>query len=115
MKTYSTLGVLLALAFAVVSPLTASETRDLLKVHVPFAFFVAGQEFAPGDYVVHETNSGIVSIQGGGKGAMVLSYQSSPATPGSVAGLRFAKNGQKAYLIGVQSLNLSSALPLTRR
>jgi hypothetical protein len=107
MKLFQTFGVLLAVAFAV-----SAETRDTLRVHVPFTFVVAGQEFSPGDYVVNETDSGVVSVQGGGKAAMVLTYPS--VTNYGVAGLRFTKSGEKLYLVGVQSQTASSALPLTQ-
>ena len=113
MKLFTTLGVLLALAFATTAP--AAEAIDTLRVHVPFAFVVAGQEFAPGDYTVHESDSGIVWLQGGGKGAIALSYPSVPAARGSLAGLRFTKTGQKEYLVGVQSQGFSRALPPIQR
>jgi hypothetical protein len=110
MKLFQTLGVLLALGCA--ASAGAAETRDTLRVHVPFAFVVAGQEFAPGDYIVNETDSGVVSVQGRGKAAMVLTYPSVPHY--GVAGLRFTKSGEKLYLVGVQSQTTSSGLPLTQ-
>lgn len=110
MKLFHTLGVLIALAFAVTSP--AAEERDSMRVHVPFAFVVAGQEFAPGDYSVHENDNGIVFVQGGGKGAITLSYPPVTAARGSVTGLRFTKSGQKEYLVGVQYEQLSRSIPI---
>lgn len=110
MKLFYTLGVFLAFAFA--AAVSAGEPRDVMRVHVPFAFVVAGQEFAPGDYTVQQSDGGIVWVQGGGKAAIALSYPASHASAGSVSGLRFTKAGQKEYLVGVQYQELTRAIPI---
>lgn len=112
MKLFYMWGVWIALTFAVTAP--AAEAHDTLRAHVPFAFVVAGQEFAAGDYTVHESDSGIVWLQGSGKAAIVLSYPAVPTAPGSAAGLLFTKSGQKEYLVGVQSQDLSRTLLIQR-
>lgn len=107
MKLFNTLGAAGLLAFAAVSP---AAIADSMRVHVPFAFVVAGQDFAPGDYLVRQTDSGIVSLQGAGKAALTLSFPAS-SVPGNAPGLRFARSDQKAYLVGVQGEELSRSIP----
>ncbi|MBV9759188.1 MAG: hypothetical protein JO340_01375 [Acidobacteriaceae bacterium] len=108
MKLFHTLGAIGLLAFAAVSP--AAVIADSMRVHVPFAFVLAGQDFAPGDYVVQETDSGIVTVQGSGKAALALSFPLASA-PGIAPGLRFARSDRKAYLVGIQRDEMSRAIP----
>jgi hypothetical protein len=110
MKLFPVAAFALALAFAAEMP--AAESSDALRVHIPFVFVVAGQEFTPGDYMIHQNDSGVVWVQGGGKAAAVLSYPSASAIPGTVSALRFTKSGQKEYLVGVQYQQLNRAIPL---
>ena len=108
MKLFHTLGAIGLLAFAAVSP--AAVLADSMRVHVPFAFVVAGQDFAPGDYVVHQSDSGIVTVQGAGKGALALSFPEA-SKPGLAPGLRFARSDRKAYLVGIQGEAVSRSIP----
>ena len=108
MKLIHALGAIGALVFAAASP---AAIADSMRVHVPFAFVVAGQEFAPGDYIVRQSESGIVSVQGAGKAALTISYPAATA-PGKAPGLRFTKTEQKAYLVGVQGEELSRSIPV---
>lgn len=110
MRLFYPLAVVIALAFASSAP--AAEAKDLLRAHVPFAFVVAGQDFAPGDYIIHQSDGGVVWVQGAGKAAVALSYPSGSASTGSVSGLRFMKSGQKEYLVGVQYRELSRSIPI---
>jgi hypothetical protein len=50
----------------------ASETSHCLRVNVPFAFVVAGQQFSPGEYKVTETETGVITVQGQGKSAALI-------------------------------------------
>lgn len=97
MKSIKAIGVFGALALAALSP--AGVAGDYMRVHVPFSFVVAGQQFAPGDYVIEQSANGVVSVLGAGKGAMVLSTPG--ALPGSNAGLRFTNTGQQLNLVSV--------------
>lgn len=108
MKLFHTLGALGVLAFAALSP--AATIADSMRVHVPFAFVVAGQEFAPGDYTVRQSDTGIVSVQGDGKSAMTLSYPAQAAA--TSPGLRFARSEQKRYLVGIQGEALARSIPV---
>jgi len=109
MKLFNTLGAIGVLAFAALSP--AATIADSMRVHVPFAFVVAGQEFAPGDYTVRQTDSGIVSVQGAGKAAMTLSLPAQNIA-GNAPGLRFANSEQKRYLVGIQGETLARSIHL---
>jgi hypothetical protein len=108
MKLFHTFGAIGLLAFAVTSP---AAIADSMRVHVPFAFVVAGQEFAPGDYTVRQSDSGVVSVQGGGKAALTISYPAE-AERGAAPGLRFAGSEQKRYLVGVQGEELARSIPV---
>jgi hypothetical protein len=108
MKLFHTLAAIGSLAFAAVS--SAAVTADSMRVHVPFAFVLAGQDFAPGDYVVHQSDSGIVTVQGAGKGALALSFPATSA-PGLAPGLRFARTDHKAYLVGIQGEEFARSIP----
>ena len=109
MKLFNTLGAIGLLAFAAAS--SAAPIADSMRVHVPFAFVVAGQEFAPGDYTVRQSDSGIVSVQGAGKAAMTLSYPAEPVR-GDAPGLRFASSQEKRYLVGIQGEALARSIPV---
>src|ERR1700728_480200 len=109
MKLFNTLGAIGLLAFAAASP--AATIADSMRVHVPFAFVVAGQQFAAGDYTVCQSDSGIVTVQGAGKAAMTLSYPAE-AVRGDAPGLRFTGSEQKRYLVGVQGETLARSGPV---
>ena len=111
MKTFKLIGVFGALALAAVS--SAASAGDSLRVHVPFSFVVAGQQFAAGDYVVQQSQNGVVLVQGGGKGAMVLSTPSAPPNPNGSSSLRFTTAGQQLHLVAVEQRGLDSrAIPV---
>jgi regulator of RNase E activity RraA len=71
MKLFRTIFALSG--FVLPSIVSASSSSQILQVHVPFSFVMAGQEFNPGDYRVQQNDNGIVFIQGNGKAAMALS------------------------------------------
>jgi hypothetical protein len=109
MKLFHTLGAIGLLAFAAASAPAA--IADSMRVHVPFAFVVAGQQFAPGDYTVTQSDTGIVSVQGAGHGAMALSFPAEPV-PGNAPGLRFTASSETRYLVGVQGEALARFIPV---
>ena len=81
--------------------LSAASDRSL-QVHVPFSFVIAGQEFNPGNYRVHQNDNGIVLVQGNGKAAMALSAPCTPAgKSGAPSSLQFTSNQQREYLVGI--------------
>ena len=77
MKLAKNIGVFGALALGTFS--SAAFAADNMRVNVPFSFVVAGQQFAPGQYVISQNEAGVIRVQGEGKGALVIS------TPGSAA------------------------------
>lgn len=108
MKLFHFLAAVGSLAFAAISP--AAVLADSMRVHIPFPFVVAGQDFAPGDYVVHQSGSGVVTVQGAGKGALALSFPAA-SEPGLAPGLRFTRSDRKAYLVGIQGDQFSRSIP----
>ncbi len=99
MKMFKTFGLLAVLACG--STLGAAEYSHYLRVNVPFAFVVAGQQFAPGAYDVRETSNGIITVQGVGKAAAVISTPLETAKEGEASSLRFTNTGDGEYLAGV--------------
>jgi hypothetical protein len=95
-------------ALALPSIVSAASPNQTLHVHVPFAFIVAGQEFAAGDYQVVQADNGVVLVQGNGKAAAAISTPSGLLRPGAPSGLRFSPSGQRQYLVGVQIQGESS-------
>jgi hypothetical protein len=62
---------------------------------------VAGQEFAPGQYDVKETETGIITLQGQGKAVAVLSTPLTNLRTGKSPAIRFTNSNNKAYLTSV--------------
>lgn len=106
MKISKMIGVAGALALSAL-PSVAS-AADSMRVNVPFAFVVAGQQFAPGEYVITESGSGVILVQGAGKGAMVLSAPSAPPTAKGSSGLRFTNTAQQFHLTSVEQQGLET-------
>ena len=50
----------------------SASAAERLRVNVPFSFVMAGLEFQPGQYTVDESNTGVLTVQGEGHGAAVL-------------------------------------------
>lgn len=88
MKILKTLSVFSALALGTFSS-AALANESYMRVNVPFAFVVAGQQFAPGAYVITQNDSGLIRVQGAGKGAMVISSPAAPASSIGGSSLRF--------------------------
>ncbi len=99
MKMFKTLGLLGVLALAGYAG--AADGARYLRVNVPFAFVVAGQTLSPGNYNVTETETGVITIQGGGKAAAVISTPGEISKPGEASALRFTNNNNRTYLVGV--------------
>ena len=87
MKMFKTFGLMLIISSG--SLVNAAEYGNSIRVKVPFAFAVQGERFAPGEYSVAESATGIILLQGEGKARTVLSIPLTPAKAGDVSGLRF--------------------------
>ncbi len=109
MKFFQTVGTVLALGLP--SILSAASTGQTLLVHVPFAFVMAGKEFAPGDYRVEQSDNGIILLQGGGQAAVTLSIPASLGKPGATPGLQFTSSEAREYLVGVKG-EVDRVIPL---
>jgi hypothetical protein len=82
--------------------LTASAAEHI-RVNVPFSFVVAGLQFQPGQYTLDEnTVNGVITVQGGGRGAAVLTVPGESAKAGSGTSLRFVTDGKAYHLVSVQ-------------
>lgn len=113
MKMFKTFGTFSVLALANLA--SAATPSHNLRVNVPFSFVVAGREFQPGSYEVSQSDTGMITVQGGGESAVVLS------TPGvakasDATALRFTSSNSREYLTGfvvtgetVRSVPLPSA------
>ena len=98
MKLLSTIFALSGLALP---SLALASSNQVLQVHVPFSFVLAGQEFTPGDYRVQQNDSGIIFVQGNGKAAAALSSPCTLGKPGAPSSLQFTGDQQREYLVGV--------------
>jgi hypothetical protein len=100
MKIFKTIGVFGALALGAFS--SAASAAEYMRVNVPFAFVVGSQQFAAGEYVIKQTDTGVIFVQGGGKGAMVLSTPAAPASATGNSSLRFTNADQQLHLTTVE-------------
>jgi len=110
MKTFKTLGVLGALALSALAP--AAMTGESLYIHVPFAFVAAGHEFPAGDYRVVDNGEGTITVGGSGHSVITLTIPEGAAKPGTTPGLQFTTEGNRHYLVGVQTDAGVRSLPL---
>ena len=100
MKMFKTFGAFGVLAFADLA--AAASTSHYLRVNVPFAFAMAGEQFLPGEYRVTESDNGVVLVQGSGKAAAVLTIPESMSRPGQANSLRFTSTPDgTSYLSGL--------------
>ncbi len=80
----------------------SASAAEYLKVNVPFTFVLAGLEFQPGQYTVEESNNGVLTVQGEGRGAMVTTIPAELNKPNAPTSLRFVTDGHEYHLVGVQ-------------
>jgi hypothetical protein len=83
----------------------AASASERLKVNVPFSFVMAGLEFQPGQYTVDQANNGVLTVQGEGKGAMVITTPAETGKAVPAASLSFVTDGHEYHLTGVKMLN----------
>jgi hypothetical protein len=89
-KMLNTLVAFAVLALAGVAH--AADNSTSFRIHVPFAFTVGTQHLEAGDYVVQESDSGLVLIIGCGTGAAAISIPSDNVKLGVPTGLVFSNN-----------------------
>ena len=99
MKMFKTFGVLGALALSNFAG--AATATHSLHVNVPFAFVLAGEQFKAGDYQITEAINGVITVQGQGKAAMVLSTPAESSHKSDLSRLRFTNSDSREYLTGV--------------
>ena len=81
--------------------LVASAAEHMV-VNVPFAFVLAGLEFQPGQYSVDQNSNGVLTVSGGGRGALVLTTPAELTKAGASSAVRFSTDGHEYHLVGVQ-------------
>ena len=96
----ATLGVFSAMALGTFSS-AAFANESSMRVSVPFAFVVAGQQFGPGEYVVTQNDVGLITVQGAGKGAMVISSPAAAAIATGGSSLVFTNSKAQLNLTTV--------------
>ncbi len=80
----------------------AASAAEHMVVNVPFSFVLAGLEFQPGQYTVDESPNGVLTVSGGGRGALVLTTPAELPKPGAATALRFSTDGREYRLVGYQ-------------
>ena len=80
----------------------SASAAERLRVNVPFSFVLAGLEFQAGQYTVDESNSGVLTVQGEGRGAAVITIPAELSKSSTPASLRFVTDGKEYHLVGVQ-------------
>ena len=98
----------------------AASAAEHMVVNVPFSFVLAGLEFQPGQYTVDESPNGVLTVSGGGHGALVLTTPAELPRAGAATALRFATNGREYHLVGYQvegevSRSVSATTPQERK
>ena len=101
MKTFQKISVFGALLLGALST-SAFANESYMRVKVPFAFVVAGQQFSPGEYVITQNDAGVVTVQGAGKGAMVISSPAAPAGLSHGSSLHFINEQEQFHLTAVE-------------
>ena len=110
MKTFKTAAFG---ALALSSLAGAATSTHNLRVSVPFPFMVAGEQFKPGNYEVTETQNGVITVQGEGKAAAVLSIPGQSPNAPEASTLTFKSNHSQAYLSGIAVEGESRLVPVT--
>lgn len=81
----------------------SASAAEHLRVNVPFTFVLAGLEFQPGQYTVNESNNGVLTVTGEGRGAMVMTIPAEMKGSAPTGALHFVKDGPEYHLVGVQT------------
>ena len=100
LRTFKTIA--LASALGIVGAALPASASQVLRVKVPFAFVLAGQEFSAGQYRVNQSDNGLIIVQGEGRAVAVLSIPSDLAKGSDTSSLHFATSDSREYLVGVQ-------------
>jgi len=88
----------------------SASAAEAVRVNVPFSFVLAGLEFQPGQYTVAESNNGVLTVTGEGRGAMVMTIPAEMGKATAPASLRFVTDGHEYHLVGVKTEDTSRAV-----
>ena len=95
MKVLHKIAVVSALALGTLPSIASA--ADYMRVNVPFAFVVAGKQFAPGEYVISQSDAGVILVQGGGNGAAVISTPASASVLSGGSSLHFTNSQEQLH------------------
>ena len=104
-----TFSKMIAVAGVLTGGCLSASAAEPLKVNVPFSFVLAGLEFQPGRYTVAESNNGVLTVTGEGRGAMVMTIPAE-MKGGAPSSVRFVTDGHEYHLVGVQTEDTSRAV-----
>jgi hypothetical protein len=99
---------LVAVAGVLVGGSLTASAAERISVKVPFSFVLAGLEFQPGHYTVDQSESGVLTVSGEGRGAFVTSIPAEFSKSTAASSLRFINDGHEYHLVGVQMEGESS-------
>jgi hypothetical protein len=100
--------------FTLPACLMATEPVHYLRAHIPFSFIIAGHTFAPGDYIIQESDTGVVTVEGRGAAVFAISAPSRLVNTAGNPELIFANKQQHKYLVGVDTgtIHESRSIPV---
>ncbi len=93
---------LVAIAGVLVGGSLSASAAERLSVNVPFSFVLAGLEFQPGHYTLDQSNSGVLTVSGEGRGAVVITIPTELSKSNAASSLRFVTDGHEYHLVAVQ-------------
>jgi len=93
---------LVAIAGVLVGGSLSASAAERLSVNVPFSFVLAGLEFQPGHYTIDESSSGLLTVTGEGRGAVVVTIPTELSKSNAVSSVRFVTDGHEYHLVAVQ-------------
>jgi len=109
-KLFALLGAL-ALGTTIGSAATNGES---IHVNVPFEFVLAGKVFPAGEYLVQQTQNGVLLVQGRDAAAVALTIPVKPLSAGAPPALHFTSNNGREYLVSVDGESLNREIPAQR-
>src|SRR5437879_1399260 len=111
MKTLKLVGAVSALSLSCLA--SAATSGNGMHVNVPFSFELAGENFSAGEYLVRQSDTGVILVQGAGKAAMALSIPSDmKTTEGSSVHFSKTAEGQRLAAVSMEGAP-SRAIPVS--
>ncbi len=109
MKSMNNLFVLALVAASAFTSVAYAADGSRVDLRVPFSFVVSGRTLPPGNYTLVE-NGSTLFIRGDHQEFIVPSVPTAYTT-GSKPRLEFRREGAATYLVGVQTIDETRAVP----